>query len=432
VTQSLGASLSRNAAWNIVGLSLPVVVLLFAVPVLIENLGTERFGLLAILWAVVGYAGLFDLGLSRALTHSVARHATTGGQSHVAVAANGVACLACLGVLFSVMLWIFTDAIVGAIDVSPVLRDELTTALAIGELILPLVLLNAGLLGVLEALNRFDVSNVCRVVVATIAVGGAAVVSLWTHELWMAMLCLGISRIAAVCLATWRLGRTEMRAASARMISRSGMCGFVKSARWLAASNLMGMALAYGDRLILLFAASAATLAWYVTPYEVVTKLLVVATSVGSAVFPAFSASANDRDASRKLFLRAVCLIALFLLPIAVACAVLAKPGLTIWIDSDFAANSAGIAQILCIGVICNAFATVPFAYLQAVGRARAVAGIHAVETPLYVIVLLWAAGVGVEGVALAWAGRMLLDLLLLSSFAAGSLRSPKVRGVAV
>src|SRR5437867_13017999 len=73
-----GRLLARNGVWNVVGQSLPLVVALFAIPQLIETLGTDRFGLLTIVWAAIGYFGLFDLGLGRALTKLVAERLGRG------------------------------------------------------------------------------------------------------------------------------------------------------------------------------------------------------------------------------------------------------------------------------------------------------------------------------------------------------------------
>jgi O-antigen/teichoic acid export membrane protein len=64
--------LKRSLAWNALGTLLPVLAAVVAVPPLIDGLGAERFGLLTLVWALVGYASLFDLGLGRALTVVVA------------------------------------------------------------------------------------------------------------------------------------------------------------------------------------------------------------------------------------------------------------------------------------------------------------------------------------------------------------------------
>ena len=62
-----------HVAWNLGGLDFPLGIAVLTVPHSIENLGQERFGLLALAWGLIGYAGSLDLGLGRALTQMVAR-----------------------------------------------------------------------------------------------------------------------------------------------------------------------------------------------------------------------------------------------------------------------------------------------------------------------------------------------------------------------
>src|ERR1017187_9935825 len=68
-----GSLLARNTVWNLIGQVAPMAVALYAIPVLIHHIGTDRFGILTIAWMVVGYFSLFDLGLGRALTNLVAQ-----------------------------------------------------------------------------------------------------------------------------------------------------------------------------------------------------------------------------------------------------------------------------------------------------------------------------------------------------------------------
>ena len=63
--------LIRNTLYNLLGLGLPLLVAIGSMPVLIQSLGDARFGVLTLIWAVVSYFGLFDLGLGRALTQQL-------------------------------------------------------------------------------------------------------------------------------------------------------------------------------------------------------------------------------------------------------------------------------------------------------------------------------------------------------------------------
>src|ERR671925_513241 len=73
VNLTSGRLLARNTLWNLSGYAAPMLVAVFCIPVLISRLGKDRFGVLTLAWALVGYASLFDLGLGRALTQLVAK-----------------------------------------------------------------------------------------------------------------------------------------------------------------------------------------------------------------------------------------------------------------------------------------------------------------------------------------------------------------------
>ncbi|MCU1256814.1 MAG: Membrane protein, partial [Candidatus Angelobacter sp.] len=65
-------SIAGNTFWNLLGNCFPVAVAVVCLPILKRGLGTERLGIISLAWVVIGYFGLFDLGLSRALTKLVA------------------------------------------------------------------------------------------------------------------------------------------------------------------------------------------------------------------------------------------------------------------------------------------------------------------------------------------------------------------------
>src|ERR1700732_409713 len=59
-----GELLARNTVWNLVGFATPMLVAVLVIPFLIRDLGTAKYGVLTIAWGIVGYFGVFDMGLS--------------------------------------------------------------------------------------------------------------------------------------------------------------------------------------------------------------------------------------------------------------------------------------------------------------------------------------------------------------------------------
>ncbi len=53
-------SISRHATYNVMGSAVPLAVTVAASPLYLALVGTERFGILALCWAVLGYAGFLE------------------------------------------------------------------------------------------------------------------------------------------------------------------------------------------------------------------------------------------------------------------------------------------------------------------------------------------------------------------------------------
>src|ERR1035441_399389 len=66
-----GRLLTRNWVLNLLGWVVPLSVALFAIPYVVRGLGAERFGVLSIASALLGYFGIFDLGTAMAFVQTL-------------------------------------------------------------------------------------------------------------------------------------------------------------------------------------------------------------------------------------------------------------------------------------------------------------------------------------------------------------------------
>ncbi len=70
--------IARNTTWNIVGMCAPILVALYCIPQMIRGLGQDQFGLLSLVWMLVGYFTILDMGIGRALTRIAAERIGQG------------------------------------------------------------------------------------------------------------------------------------------------------------------------------------------------------------------------------------------------------------------------------------------------------------------------------------------------------------------
>lgn len=160
-----GCLLARNTLWNLVGGGAPLAVAVLCIPILIRELGQERFGVLTLAWALIGYASLFDLGLGRALTQLVARKLGAGEVAEVPkLVWTSLLLMLLLGVVGAVVVVLISPWLVHrALNVPDALEPETLQSFYLLGLSVPLVISTAGLRGLLEAHQRFGMINVLRV-----------------------------------------------------------------------------------------------------------------------------------------------------------------------------------------------------------------------------------------------------------------------------
>ena len=118
-----GPSLVRNSAWNLAGHLLPLLAAVVAIPILIEAMGVERFGVLMLAWVVIGYFSLFDLGLGRAMTQLLAEKLGQGRSGDIApLVWTGLSLMAGLGIVGALLLlalsgWLLFVLVAGVLAV---------------------------------------------------------------------------------------------------------------------------------------------------------------------------------------------------------------------------------------------------------------------------------------------------------------------------
>jgi O-antigen/teichoic acid export membrane protein len=413
-----GRLLARNTIWNLIGNGAPLIVAVFSIPILIHGLGKDRFGVLTLAWALIGYASLFDLGLGRALTQLVARKLGTGEEKEIpALAWTSLLLMMLLGLAGTVSILLISPWLVGGgLNVPAELQRETLQSFRLLGLSIPFVITTAGLRGLLEAHQRFGVINALRIPLGVFTFAGPLLVLPFSKSLVAVVAMLVAGRILAwiahllVCLRVLpELGRSIAW-------EQSAVGPLLRSGGWMTVTNVVGPLMTTLDRFVIGALVSLTAVAYYATPYEVITKVLLLPGALVGVMFPAFSTGfVQDKERTAVLFGRSVKSLFLVLFPVMLCTVALAQDGLKLWLGAEFAQHGFRVLQWLAVGVFVSSLAYVPFTLLQGVGRPDLTATLHFIELPLYLGLLWWLIRThGIEGAAIAWTARGAVDALLM------------------
>lgn len=427
VHKPTGRGLARSTVWSLLGQTLPLLVAVGTIPFLIRGLGDDRFGVLSLAWVVIGYFGLVDLGLGRAMTKVIAEKVGAARENEIpTVFWTTLALMLLLGCVGSVGGMILTPWLVNErLSIPAELRGETLHAFFLLALILPVDMTSSGLRGAMEAKGRFDLTSLIRVTVGSYAYASPMAVLFFTHSLVAVVAVLLLGRLAAWVVNFTLCLRVIPALREGPQLERGVLGPLLKMGGWMNVTGLVFPMMVTVDRFMIGSLVSVAAVAYYTTPYEMVTKLWVLPTAVAGVLFPTFSASFRpDRRHTAWLFAKGARYIFLGVFPVVLVIITFAHEGLTIWLGADFANHSSRILQILAIGVFVNSLSNVPFALIQGAGRPDLCAKLHLVELPVYVAAVYFTAThFGIVGVALIWTTRGIFDTLALFAIAQKLLR---------
>jgi O-antigen/teichoic acid export membrane protein len=413
--------LARNALLNFAALAIPLFAAVVAVPILARSLGAERFGLLGLAWAALEYLAMLDAGITRATTQSVAVTLTRDPRQARQVVVVSLTLLVSVGSLLGAAFATASPWFTSVLDVPAAHSAEAVALFRVVGLSVPVVLVMTSLRGVLEGAHRFDISAHARIPGTLAAILIPAIGVSYGMSLPAVMLLVLVARTLICAYLVHAIPRSipgfEWEAPREWERLRA-IGGF---AAWVAVSSVISPVLVYLDRFLLTAAAGIAATGYYVGPYEGISRLLIVPISLAGALFPALAGmtARGPQDAARagRVIGAALRQIFLAVLPASALIATFAPWILDTWLGTAFAERSGTALRILAAGVLVNALAHVPYAYLQASGRPDLTAKFHVFELFIHVPLTWWLVSrYGVTGAAIAWTSRVSLDAVLLAT----------------
>ena len=367
-------TLARRVAANAVtalGLQSALLVLgLAATAVFVRFLGLERYGVWAVLMAIVACGGVLELGLGVSLVRRVAALHGAGDRSGLSLALGAtVTATAVLGAAGAGLIMVAAPLIATVVRVPAGLVAEFVLASRVGAVAVFLTVPSAALGATPRPCSGSMPSWRLRPPsprwswpprIAVVLAGGSLVGL-------AAVMVVGraASLVGRVALARHLLGglglRVRLRYPFWAELGRFGTLKVIQQIASLLVQHL--------DRLLVAVFLSAPIVAFYAAPLDLAQRLLMVQTNVSSAFYPAACAAAADRPAFLRLYERTSRAVTAATFGLAMVLIVFAGPILGAWVGPEMAARSANLLRVLAIAYALMALTAIPSSAADALNR---------------------------------------------------------------
>jgi O-antigen/teichoic acid export membrane protein len=291
------AGLVRSTLLNLSGLVVPIVVQLVTVPLYITTIGASRYGIMALVWLLLGYFGVFDLGFGRAIASRIAALSAAPATARANVFWTGT-CLSILaGFLGGFVLFLVSKALFGGpFKIPGALLGETMASLPLLIVALPLITGISALSGALQGREAFASLNLSQMIgsilyqVFPLVIGLSFSVSLP----WLVVGAIAGRFVTLVMLYAYCV--KYVPAEPLPHITKAEIRPLFVFGSWVTLTGLVSPLLTVFDRFVIGSMAGMTAVTAYTIPYNLVMRISGLPSALQNALFPRFAMVGEDDD----------------------------------------------------------------------------------------------------------------------------------------
>ncbi|ASV99616.1 oligosaccharide flippase family protein [Paraburkholderia aromaticivorans] len=410
-------SIVRNIVINFAGAIAPTFISLVTVPAYIHLMGVERYGVINLVWTLIGYFSVLDLGTSLATENQISKARTANDDSIERIFWSAWFMNLGTGIVGGLLIYAGTVVyITHGVKIEPAFQREVMASLPWIAVAVPIANVSWVFAGAINGVERFASFNINQTLgTALFQLLPLAAIFCFSPSLAVVIPAAVVARLVAGLM----LGAAAFRALGIRCVRMPQwhvMTELFRYGRWMLMFSGANMIASTLDRVLVGALLGARYVTYYATPQNLITRLNLLPIAMVRTLFPRLSAvSRADADAlahSALAFLNGAftpcVIVALFAL----------KPFLLLWLGPTVAA-AAPVASVLVLGVWLSGQCGILGILIQAQTSPAAVATVSWLELPVFAGAL-WC-GIhwfGIMGAGVVVTLKALFDYAVLLVFA--------------
>ncbi len=395
--------LLRNIASSWGQMALGAIVAFFVSPFLVHTLGTEQYGVWALVFSIIGYMALLDVGMKQSLARFLSKHyATADWQGLNETVSTSTAIYGVTGALVVVATLAIAWSFLGAFKIAPELVPTMRAALiliGINQAVTFLFMTGTSI----GPFHRYDISNLIDMAfglvtgaatVVILKLGYGLVVLAWTVLIINIVRSIVRRIVQQRLVPEMRLSREHVKRERVRELLGYGFISFFIVVSWLVVFNVQNILIG------LLIGGSA--VAYYNIAGQVINYLRSMANAISIPLVPAVSHfdTMGERQRIADLHLRTTGYLYYAMAAVCVGILCFGRDFIFLWMGPDFKVTVT-ILTILAVPACLSLPQTVANSVLLGVSRHAALFRVLLVEAAANLglsIVLVKA--IGLVGVA--------------------------------
>jgi O-antigen/teichoic acid export membrane protein len=418
--------LKLNIAANFVGRVWAAAISLLLVPIYIQFMGIEAYGLVGFFTTLLALSTLLDMGLSTTINRELAILAERPQSTHEMrdLVRTLEIVYWCLALILSIVTVASSPLIANSwINAESLPLADVQQAVMLMGVALTFQFPLAFYTGGLQGLQQQVILNGVTVVASTLR-GIGAVVVLWlvspTVQVFFSwqIVINGLQTVCCAILLWQRIPRVSQRPRFQMLLLKQVW----RFAAGMTGISILSLILTQVDKVILSGLLSLEMFGYYSLATVIASGLAVVIGPIFLAVFPRLSqlVAIGDEFQLSALYHRSCQLMSVIILPITIVVALFSHEIIYLWTgDIHIAQEAHTLASLLIIGTALNGLMNVPYALQLAYGWTKLALYQNIVAVLVLVPLLFWITGIfGAVGAAMIWillnAGYVLIGIQIM------------------
>ena len=396
----------RNGLANLLAGALPILVVIFTTPYVVNTLGAGHYGLLTLITAIIGYFAIIDLNFTAGSLKYVSEFHVSG-QHHKRdqTITAGLLIYLAIGMIGCILIYLFSGWLVTEVfsvpDADHALADSCLKLAAFGFMLGQIqVYLNS----IPQSLRRYDQSALYETIfgiaapianVLVLWLGGGLFEIIWVRILLSVINVAVLARLIRQLLPDSRFSRPACEVLG-KLTRFSGFAYL---------SRLAALAYSQGDKLIIGALAGMSALTYYAVPFMLANRVYGLSYRMSSVLLPAASslAAVNQHAQMEELYLYSARYVLFINGTLTLLLVSAAHEILLYWIGPDMAAAGSLILVLIALGNFLDSLTNAPSLVNDALGQPK-ITGLFAISRAMLGLtaVFVMVKAMGITGAAVA------------------------------